>query len=133
MNHPHLDCLWIQKDCEARTESGDVVATFTSSIVAAEVIEDHNMGYEMEHPSKEEQSAKRTRDEEIAHRVAQWKEYSGESIIRPVELIVSACERILKFSALKTPPFLIEQQIDWLEDRVAVLRGLRPRKPDEVN
>lgn len=136
-DHPHLELPWRAIANTVWTvplepEPSQRIAVFDSAVVATEVVDDHNMGWEINHPSPEEQQAKRTRDEEIAERVRQWRE-GDYPWARLPELIQRSAKRLEQLMTIPAPANIIQHELNTLEERVATLRGLLPRPAGEVS
>lgn len=106
---------------EVWTENGKLVAHFVSQDVAEEVIDDHNIGVEMDRPEPPE--VVRSRAQEKAARIAEWRVQDpyGADL---TNLIVTAGARLSNLLSLKAPRAIIVQSIDTICERTERLRGL---------
>lgn len=121
------DELWAvrpaRSGAEVWTENGRHVATFTCREVADEVVEDHNIGVEMERPEPPE--VVRSAEERQAARLAEWRVYDP-SAARLLTSLAEASQRLQRLLSLKAPNCIIVGSIDTICDRAATLRALYP-------
>jgi hypothetical protein len=108
---------------EVWTENGRHVATFMRREEAEEVVEDHNIEVEMNEPEPPE--VVKTREEQIAARVQEWRAVDPSGA-RLLDLIITASARLQRLLSLRAPRIIIVQGIETICQRAEALKGLYP-------
>lgn len=123
------DKLWsVASGLRVVDEDGALVAAVVDAAIASEIVEDHNMGVEIERDDTPE--IRKSRAQQNAERVAAWRAENPDGA-RPVRVLSENVARMARLLSLKAPPIILGECAKRTVDLANSLAALFPVTLDE--